>query len=138
MMSNHYILAWQRVAMTQRAIVVDDSSFQRNIVSNTIGNWFDVVGTAENGKEAIEVFEAKRPDVITMDIMMPKLNGIESLRRIKSRSPETTVVMVTSVSQNEKMREAARAGADGYVTKPVDTEALREEFDDVLDFPVTR
>jgi len=124
--------------MTQRAIVVDDSSFQRNIVSNTIGNWFDVVGTAENGKEAIEVFEAKRPDVITMDIMMPKLNGIGALRRIKSRSPETTVVMVTSVSQNEKMREAARAGADGYVTKPVDTEALREEFDDVLDFPVTR
>ena len=124
--------------MTQRAIVVDDSSFQRNIVSNTIGNWFDVVGTAENGKEAIEVFEAKRPDVITMDIMMPKLNGIESLRQIKSRSPETTIVMVTSVSQNEKMREAARAGADGYVTKPVDTEALREEFDDVLDFPVTR
>ena len=124
--------------MTQRAIVVDDSSFQRNIVSNTIGNWFDVVGTAENGNEAIEVFEAKRPDVVTMDIMMPDLNGIEALRRIKSRSPETTVVMVTSVSQNEKMREAARAGADGYVTKPVDTEALREEFDDVLDFPVTR
>jgi len=124
--------------MTQRAIVVDDSSFQRNIVSNTIGNWFDVVGTAENGNEAIEVFEAKRPDVVTMDIMMPELNGIEALRRIKSRSPETTVVMVTSVSQNEKMREAARAGADGYVTKPVDTEALREEFDDVLDFPVTR
>jgi len=124
--------------MTQRAIVVDDSSFQRNIVSNTIGNWFDVVGTAANGKEAIEIFEAKRPDVITMDIMMPELNGIESLRRIKSRSPETTIVMVTSVSQNEKMREAARAGADGYVTKPVDTEALREEFDDVLDFPVTR
>jgi two-component system chemotaxis response regulator CheY len=124
--------------MTQQAIVVDDSSFQRNIVSNTIGNWFDVVGTAENGREAIEVFEAKRPDVVTMDIMMPKLNGIESLRRIKDRSPETTIVMVTSVSQNEKMREAARAGADGYVTKPVDTEALREEFDDVLDFPVTR
>ena len=124
--------------MTQRAIVVDDSSFQRNIVSNTIGNWFDVVGTAENGEQAIEVFEAKRPDVITMDIMMPELNGIESLRRIKSRSPETTIVMVTSVSQNEKMREAARAGADGYVTKPVDTNALREEFDDVLDFPVTR
>jgi len=124
--------------MTQRAIVVDDSSFQRNIVSNTIENWFDVVGTAKNGKEAIEVFETKRPDVITMDIMMPVFNGIESLRRIKSRSPETTIVMVTSVSQNEKMQEAARAGADGYVTKPVDTEALRAEFDDVLDFPVTR
>ncbi|ERH01194.1 MAG: response regulator containing CheY-like receiver domain and AraC-type DNA-binding domain protein [Halonotius sp. J07HN6] len=124
--------------MVQRAIVVDDSSFQRNIVTNTIENWFDVIGTASNGKEAIEVFREKRPDVITMDIMMPEMNGIESLRRIKDISPETTIVMVTSVSQDEKMREAAKAGADGYVTKPVDTEALRNEFDDVLDFPVSR
>jgi len=124
--------------MVQRAMVVDDSSFQRNIVTNTIDNWFDVIGTAANGKEAIEVFREKRPDVITMDIMMPEMNGIESLRRIKDISPETTVVMVTSVSQDEKMREAAKAGADGYVTKPVDTEALRNEFDDVLDFPVSR
>jgi two-component system chemotaxis response regulator CheY len=124
--------------MVQRAIVVDDSSFQRNIVTNTIENWFDVIGTATNGKEAIELFREKRPDVITMDIMMPEMNGIESLRRIKDISPETTVVMVTSVSQDEKMREAAKAGADGYVTKPVDTEALQNEFDDVLDFPVSR
>jgi two-component system chemotaxis response regulator CheY len=124
--------------MVQRAIVVDDSSFQRNIVTNTIENWFDVIGTAANGKEAIELFREKRPDVITMDIMMPEMNGIESLRRIKDISPETTVVMVTSVSQDEKMREAAKAGADGYVTKPVDTEALQNEFDDVLDFPVSR
>ena len=124
--------------MVQRAIVVDDSSFQRNIVRNTIENWFDVIGTASDGKEAIEVFREKRPDVITMDIMMPEMNGIESLRRIKDISPETIIVMVTSVSQDEKMREAAKAGADGYVTKPVDTERLRDEFDDVLDFPVSR
>ncbi|TQQ83008.1 response regulator [Halonotius terrestris] len=124
--------------MTQRAIVVDDSSFQRNIVTNTIENWFDVIGTAANGREAVEVFREKRPEVVTMDIMMPEMNGIEALAQIKEISPETTVVMVTSVSQNEKMREAARAGADGYVTKPVETEQLREEFDDVLDFPVTR
>ena len=121
--------------MVQRAIVVDDSSFQRTIVQNTIENWFDVIGTASDGKKAIEVFREKRPDVITMDIMMPEMNGIESLRRIKDISPETTIVMVTSVSQDEKMREAAKAGADGYVTKPVDTERLRDEFDDVLDFP---
>lgn len=62
--------------MVQRAIVVDDSSFQRNIVRNTIENWFDVIGTASDGKEAIEVFREKRPDVITMDIMMPEMNGI--------------------------------------------------------------
>jgi two-component system chemotaxis response regulator CheY len=124
--------------MVQRAIVVDDSSFQRTIVTNTIDTWFDVIGTAADGKEAIEVFREKRPEIVTMDIMMPEMNGIESLRRIKEISPETTVVMITSVSQDEKMREAARAGADGYVTKPVTTEELKDEFDDVLDFPVSR
>ena len=124
--------------MTQRAIVVDDSSFQRNIITNTIENWFEVVGTAKNGREAIDVFREKRPEVITMDIMMPEMNGIDALREIKEISPKTTIVMVTSVSQNEKMQEAARAGADGYVTKPVETKQLREEFDDVFEFPVSR
>lgn len=137
-LSNNYVGTRQPLFMTQRAIVVDDSSFQRNIITNTIENWFEVVGTAKNGREAIDVFREKRPEVITMDIMMPEMNGIDALREIKEISPKTTIVMVTSVSQNEKMQEAARAGADGYVTKPVETKQLREEFDDVFEFPVSR
>jgi len=121
--------------MSDRALVVDDSSFQRTIVSNTIEEWFEIVATAENGKEAIDQFKGERPDVITMDIMMPEMDGITAVKNIKDISPETVIVMVTSVSQKQKMREAARAGADGYVTKPVNTEKLREEFADVLDWP---
>jgi len=121
--------------MSDRALVVDDSSFQRTIVSNTIDDWFDIVATAENGKEAIEQFKKERPDVVTMDIMMPEMDGITAVENIKEISPETVIVMVTSVKQKEKMREAARAGADGYVTKPVNTKKLREEFGDVLDWP---
>ena len=123
--------------MDYEALVVDDSSFQRSLVSETIGEWVDVVGIAENGQEAVEVFGDTEPDVITMDIMMPEMNGIEALRSIKEQSPETTVVMVTSVSQKEKMREAAKAGADGYVTKPFEPEELGAELDDALDTPVT-
>lgn len=121
--------------MSDRALVVDDSSFQRTIVSNTIEEWFEIVATAENGKEAIDQFKEERPDVITMDIMMPEMDGISAVKNIKEISPETIIVMVTSVKQKQKMREAARAGADGYVTKPVNTEKLREEFADVLDWP---
>ena len=121
--------------MSDRALVVDDSSFQRTIVSNTIDDWFDIVATAENGKEAIEQFKEERPDVVTMDIMMPEMDGITAVKNIKDISPETIIVMVTSVKQKEKMREAARDGADGYVTKPVNTKKLRDEFGDVLDWP---
>ncbi|MEA1932557.1 response regulator [Halohasta litorea] len=121
--------------MSDRALVVDDSSFQRTIVSNTIEDWFDIVATAENGKEAIEQFKKERPDVVTMDIMMPEMDGITAVKNIKEISPETIIVMVTSVKQKQKMREAAKAGADGYVTKPVNTKKLRDEFADVLDWP---
>jgi|SRR6056297_149376 len=121
--------------MSDRALVVDDSSFQRTIVSNTIEDWFDIVATAENGKEAIEQFKKERPDVVTMDIMMPEMDGITAVKNIKEISPETIIVMVTSVKQKQKMREAAKAGADGYVTKPVNTKKLRDEFAEVLDWP---
>jgi len=122
--------------MSDRALVVDDSSFQRTIVSNTIDDWFDVVATAENGNEAIRQFKTADPDVVTMDIMMPEMDGITAVEKIKEISPETIIIMVTSVKQKEKMREAARAGCDGYVTKPVDTTKIRDEFADALDWPV--
>lgn len=121
--------------MSDRALVVDDSSFQRTIVSNTIDDWFDIVATAENGNEAIEQFKKERPDVVTMDIMMPEMDGITAVENIKEISPKTIIIMVTSVKQKQKMREAARAGADGYVTKPVNTKKLRDEFAEVLDWP---
>jgi len=119
--------------MPPRAVVVDDSAFQRTVVSEAIDDHVEIVGTAENGREAIKVFAETEPDLLTMDIMMPELNGIEALSAIKDRSPSTTVVMVTSVSQTEKMRQAAKAGADGYVTKPFEGPELTAELDDALD-----
>mgnify|MGYP002760768796 FL=1 len=119
--------------MPPKAMVVDDSSFQRTVVSEAIGDYVEIVETAENGEEAVEMFAEAQPDIMTMDIMMPEMNGIEALSKIKSQSPETKIVMVTSVSQKEKMREAAKAGADGYVTKPFEAEDLTSELTDALD-----
>jgi len=118
--------------MAFRTLVVDDSSFQRTVVSDILDDRFDVVDTAENGQEAVSKFEEYDPDVITLDIVMPKMTGLEALEKIKTRSPETSVVMCTSVEQEEKMRQAAKAGADGYVTKPISETKLLDEFDSLL------
>ena len=114
----------------KRVLVVDDSGFQRTLVRDALTDGYEVVGEASDGTEAVETFDRLSPDVVTMDVMMPNTNGIEATARIKRASPETTVVMVTSVEQREQMKEAIRAGADGYVTKPFDGEEVRSAIDE--------
>ena len=111
--------------MAPKVLVVDDSSLQRTIISGALGDRFEIVGEAENGREAVELFEAESPDLVTMDIMMPEMDGVEATGKIKSAAADgTKVMMCTSVEQAEKMKEAVRAGADEYVTKPFDEDEL--------------
>jgi len=70
--------------MPSKAMVVDDSSFQRTVVSEAIGDYVEIVETTENGQKAVEMFAESQPDIMTMDIMMPEMNGIEALSKIKS------------------------------------------------------
>jgi len=114
--------------MGKRILVVDDSAFQRTVIRDALEAEFEVVAEAENGAEAVAMFEEHAPDGISMDVVMPEMTGIEATAAIKDRSPETTIVMCTSVDQQEKMMEAVKAGADGYVTKPVDGERLVTEL----------
>ena len=118
--------------MTERVLVVDDSSFQRTVVRDALDGPFEVVGEAENGAEAVELFEAYEPDAVSMDVVMPEMTGIEATAAIKDRWPDTVIVMCTSVDQQEKMMEAVKAGADGYVTKPVDADELVPEMENHL------
>lgn len=114
----------------KRVLVVDDSGFQRSLVRDALSDGYEVVGEASDGSEAVDSFARLSPDVITMDVMMPDTNGIEATAAIKQESPDTTIVMVTSVEQREQMKEAIRAGADGYVTKPFDGEEVRNAIDE--------
>lgn len=113
-----------------RTLVVDDSAFMRNILKKILSstNKYVVVGEASNGKEAIEKARELKPDLITMDIVMPELDGIEATRRIKKEFPDIKIVMCTSVDQEKKMIKAIEAGADGYIVKPFQAPKILEQL----------
>ncbi|MDQ2053440.1 MULTISPECIES: chemotaxis protein CheY [Halobellus] len=118
--------------MARTVLVVDDSAFMRNLLKQLLEDDHEVVGEAENGVEAVELYRELDPDVVTMDVVMPIRNGIEATSEIKSIDPDSSVIMCTSVGQEEKMREAVEAGADGYITKPFQKPNVLQAIDDVV------
>lgn len=117
--------------MGSRVLIVDDSGFMRTHLRQILQADYEVVAEAETGEEAIGAYREHRPDVVTMDIVMPDLDGIEATHRIKADDPDARIVMCTSVGQAEKMRAAVDAGADSYVTKPFDGPEVLEAVGDV-------
>jgi two-component system chemotaxis response regulator CheY len=93
---------------------------------------FDIVGEAENGKQAIELYERLKPDLVTMDIVMPEMNGIEALRRIKTMDPKAKVIMCTAVGQEQMVKTAIKLGVKGYIVKPFQAIKVIEEVKKVL------
>ena len=118
--------------MGHTVLIVDDSAFMRNLLQQLLDGEHRVVGEAENGVEAVELYRELDPDVVTMDVVMPIRNGIEATSEIKELDPGSSVIMCTSVGQEEKMREAVEAGADGYITKPFQKPNVLEAIDDVV------
>jgi two-component system chemotaxis response regulator CheY len=118
--------------MAPDLLIVDDSDFQRTMIRQAVQDDFNIVGEASNGIEAVEQYKQHRPDAVTMDIMMPEMNGVAATKKIKSSDSPPIIVMVTSVDQNSKMKQAVKAGADSYVTKPFEPEDIKAELADVL------
>ena len=107
--------------MAARILVVDDAKFMRHLLKKLLTEaGFEIAGEAVNGEEAVAKFEALRPDLVTMDVVMPAMNGLEALQRIRDIDPAAKVVMVSAVDQRESLLEAVRAGATDYVVKPFD------------------
>lgn len=120
--------------MVAGILIVDDSGYMRNRLKSAFGDDVHIVGEAENGAEAVQLYKQYEDavDVVLMDIVMRKANGVKSTAAIKQIDPGATILMVTSVGQKEKMKLAAKAGADGYVTKPFDDAEIRQAVDAVV------
>jgi len=113
-------------------LIADDSEFMRNLLREILEEDHRIVGEVENGVEAVEIYKEESPDLVMMDIVMPIRDGIEATDEIKSQDPGATVIMCTSVGQEEKMKEAVKAGADGYITKPFQKPSVIEAIEDAV------
>ena len=119
--------------MKAKILIADDSANMRSILKDLLlRNGFDVAGEAENGKEALELYEKIKPDVVTLDIMMPEMSGIQALKEIKERYPESRIIMSTSMGQQNLVVEAIRAGAADFFIKPVQAEKVVEAIEKAL------
>ncbi len=113
--------------MTIRVLLVDDHSVVRQGLRMFLGldDELEVVGEARNGVEAVRLAQELNPDVVLMDILMPEMDGLEATRRIRAAQPDTEVIALTSVLENEKVFDAIRSGAIGYLLKDTESEELR-------------
>ncbi len=118
---------------TLTCLIVDDSAFMRFHLRRLMDSFNNITSAeASNGNEAIVEYDRLRPDIVLMDIVMPGLEGVETVRRICKANPEARVIMVSSVSYQEKIDEAMAAGAKYFVAKPVTTEELRIAIEKAL------
>ena len=105
--------------MAARVLIVDDALFMRTMLRNIfVESGFEVVGEAGTGDEAVEKYRALGPDLTTMDIVMPDMNGIEALKRILAVDPRARVVMCSALGQESLIIEALEAGARDFIVKP--------------------
>ena len=116
-----------------KILIVDDSRTSRKILKGILeGEGYEIVGEATNGQEGYEKYIELKPDVVTMDITMPVLDGIEALKKIKADHPDAKVVMVTAAGQKTKMVEAVQNGASEFVSKQFEPEQLKTIIDKVV------
>lgn len=114
-------------------LITDDSRFMRDNLKNILLEaGHKVVGEAANGKESVELYQKLHPDLVTMDITMPVLSGLDALKQIVALDPKANVVMVTAIGKPEKVLEALNAGAKNYITKPFEKEKVLEIIDELL------
>ena len=116
-----------------RILVADDASFMRQMIREIVETeGHEVVGEATDGVEAVDVYKKLQPDLVTMDIVMPRCSGIDAVRRILEIDATAKIVMCSALGQESLVNEALEAGASGFIVKPFKPQAVLETLDQVL------
>eukprot|EP01029_Cantina_marsupialis_P026767 TRINITY_DN727773_c0_g1_i1.p2 TRINITY_DN727773_c0_g1~~TRINITY_DN727773_c0_g1_i1.p2 ORF type:complete len:138 (+),score=32.18 TRINITY_DN727773_c0_g1_i1:15-428(+) len=115
-----------------KVLIVDDSLIIRKKMTKGLENLgHEVIYAAQNGKESIEAYNAKKPDLVTMDITMPDMDGITAVKHIIKDNPDAKIIMVTSHGQEEMVIKSIQAGAVGYMLKPITEDKLVQSIAEV-------
>ncbi|WP_404409348.1 response regulator [Jeotgalibacillus malaysiensis] len=116
-----------------KVLVVDDAKFMRMTLKNVLkSSSFQVVGEAENGEEAVEKYKSLNPDLVTMDITMPVMDGISAAKEILREDPKANIIMCSAMGQQKMVIEAIEAGAKDFIVKPFDGTRVVESLSRVI------
>ncbi|MFT7619046.1 MAG: two-component system chemotaxis response regulator CheY [Planctomycetota bacterium] len=120
--------------MTKRILIVDDALIMRKRIGEiALRAGWEVAGEAINGEDAIAVYERERPDLVTLDIVMPKVDGVTALKRLLVLDPDARIIMISAVDQRQKLAECISSGAMDFIVKPFDGERLQALFSRYLE-----
>ncbi len=109
----------------KRLLVVDDALFMRKLIRGVASEaGWDVIGEAGNGEEAIAMYRQHHPDLVTMDLVMPVMGGLEALRQIRAIDPQAKVVVVTALDQKQALMDSIRDGAIDFIVKPFERQRV--------------
>lgn len=119
--------------MSHTVLIVDDAIFMRTMVGDILTQaGFEIIGEAETGLQAVEKYQQLRPDLVTMDIVMPDMGGIDAVREICKQDPQAKILMCSAMGQQALVVEAIQAGAKDFVVKPFQPSRVLEAVQRVL------
>lgn len=118
----------------KKLLIVDDSNIIRSKIARALGEYgLEIVGMASNGRDAVARFEATRPDVVTMDLTMPEMDGIECIRAIQAIDPKVRILVVSALADKSTAIQALKEGAQGFLCKPFSAEDLTAAIGELLE-----
>ena len=110
-----------------KILIVDDAAFMRMMIKDILTkNGYEVVAEAANGVQAVELYKTHQPDLVTMDITMPEMDGIEAVKQIKAVNPGAKIVMCSAMGQQSMVMDAIKAGANDFIVKPFQADRVLE------------
>lgn len=119
--------------MGNRILVVDDAAFMRMMIKDIlVKNGYEVVGEAADGMQAVEKYQELKPDLVTMDITMPEMDGITALKKIKAIDPSAKIIMCSAMGQQAMVIDAIQAGAKDFIVKPFQADRVIEAISKVF------
>ena len=117
----------------KKVLIVDDAAFMRMMIKDILQkNGFEVIGEGSNGIQAVELYKKEKPDVVTMDITMPDMDGIEAVKQIKAFDSNAKIIMCSAMGQQSMVMDAIKAGAKDFIVKPFQADRVLEAINKVI------